>query len=154
MFRRLATTGVLVALTAAIPAVASAETDLDPLTGLVIQGDWELVRNNCIACHSAKLITQQRGTEAKWLAMIRWMQAKQNLWQFDRETEARILAYLAENYPPDEDRRRAALPPELMPPNPYATPVTRPGQAKEAPGRPIRPESSGAAGPLHLSGPG
>lgn len=128
MLRRLTSTGVLLAMTAAIPALGIAEAELDPLTGLKMQGDWELVRNNCIACHSAKLITQQRGTEATWLSMIRWMQAKQNLWQFDPDTEARILAYLGENYPPDEDRRRAALPPELMPPNPYAPPVTQPGQ--------------------------
>ena len=126
MPRRLGSTAVLVALMTALPAVGIAEAELDPLTGLRMQGDWELVRNNCIACHSAKLITQQRGTEAKWLSMIRWMQAKQNLWQFDPDTEARILTYLADNYPPDEDRRRAALPPELMPPNPYAPPVTRP----------------------------
>ena len=93
--------------------------ELDPATGLRMTGDWELVRNNCIACHSAMLITQQRGSAKQWLDMIRWMQAKQNLWQFDPDTEQKIIAYLAENYPPQEGRRRAALPPDLMPPNPY-----------------------------------
>ena len=93
---------------------------LDPTTGLVMSADWELVRSNCIACHSPKLITQQRGSAEQWLAMIRWMQAKQNLWQFDPDTEARIIAYLADNYPPQADRRRAAIPPDLLPPNPYA----------------------------------
>jgi len=78
------------------------------------------VRANCIACHSAKLVTQQRGSAAQWLSMIRWMQAKQNLWQFDTTTEDKIVRYLADNYPPREDRRRAAIPPDLMPPNPYA----------------------------------
>ena len=130
MFRRVTSVVALLALGLAIPVPGMAEAELDPLTGLKMQGDWELVRNNCIACHSAKLITQQRGTEAKWLSMIRWMQAKQNLWQFDPDTEARILTYLAENYPPDQDRRRAALPPDLMPPNPYAAPTTQPGQQK------------------------
>lgn len=115
---------------ALLATAVAAEPELDPLTGLKMQGDWELVRNNCIACHSAKLITQQRGTEARWLGMIRWMQARQNLWQFDPDTEARILAYLAESYPPDEKRRRAALPPDLMPPNPYAPPVTAPAQPR------------------------
>ena len=128
MFRRVTSVVALLALGLAIPVPGMAEAELDPLTGLKMQGDWELVRNNCIACHSAKLITQQRGTEAKWLSMIRWMQAKQNLWQFDPDTEARILTYLAENYPPDQDRRRAALPPDLMPPNPYAPPTTGPGE--------------------------
>lgn len=112
-------------LIAAIAVCAStigmaADVELDPLTGLKMAGDWEVVRNNCIACHSPKLITQQSGSAAQWLNMIRWMQKKQNLWQFDPETEKKIIDYLAENYPPQEDRRRAPIPPDLMPPNPYA----------------------------------
>ena len=101
-------------------AVVATEPAIDPVTGFKMTGDWELVRGNCTACHSAKLITQQRGTAQQWLAMIRWMQKKQNLWQFDPETESRIIAYLADNYPPGAERRRAAIPSELMPPNPYA----------------------------------
>lgn len=102
-----------------IPALAE-DVPLDPATGFKMAGDWELVRNNCVACHSAKLVTQQRGDAGQWLTMIRWMQEKQNLWAFDPETEERIITYLAENYPPPQDRRRAAIPPDLMPPNPYA----------------------------------
>jgi hypothetical protein len=93
---------------------------IDPMTGLKMAENWELVRNNCSACHSTKLITQQRGTAAQWLGMIRWMQEKQNLWPFDPETETRIITYLAEQYAPSEERRRAAIPPDLMPPNPYS----------------------------------
>jgi len=104
---------------------------LDPYSGFKMTGDWELVRSQCIACHSAKLVTQQRGTAEQWLSMIRWMQAKQNLWPFQPEIEARIIAYLAENYAPDEDRRRAALPPDLMPLNPYAPPTKDPDNAGE-----------------------
>lgn len=85
------------------------EPEIDPATGLKATGDWELVRNNCIVCHSTRLITQQRGTAAQWLAMIRWMQEKQNLWQFDPRIEQRIVSYLAENYPPQANRRRAAI---------------------------------------------
>lgn len=96
------------------------ELEIDAATGFIKTGDWELVRANCIACHSARLITQQRGTAAQWLAMIRWMQDKQNLWAFEPEVEAKIISYLAENYPPAEDRRRAPIPPHLMPPNPFA----------------------------------
>ena len=101
--------------------LAASEPQLDPVTGMKMTGDWELVRGNCTACHSAKLITQQRGTAEQWLAMIRWMQKKQNLWQFDPGTEGRIIAYLAENYPPDAAQRRAPIPPDLMPPNPYTS---------------------------------
>ena len=100
---------------------ATLEPSIDPATGFKMTGDWQLVRGHCTGCHSSKLITQQRGTPQQWLTMIRWMQAKQNLWQFDPDTESRIIAYLAENYPPDDARRRAALPADLMPPNPYAT---------------------------------
>jgi hypothetical protein len=96
------------------------DVEVDSLTGLKINENWELVRNNCIACHSLKLVTQQRGTATQWLAVIRWMQDKQNLWQFDPDTEIKIIAYLAENYPPQENQRRAALAPQLMPPNPYS----------------------------------
>lgn len=102
------------------PAVA-ADIPLDPVTGLKMTGDWELIRGNCTACHSPKLITQQRGTPQQWLTMIRWMQKKQNLWDFDPEIEQRIITYLADNYPPSDARRRSAIPPELMPPNPYSS---------------------------------
>ena len=106
-------------------AATGQELEIDEMSGFVKTGDWELVRANCIACHSAKLVTQQRGSAAQWLALIRWMQAKQNLWQFDPEVEKKIVTYLADNYAPQEDRRRAALPPDQMPPNPYA-PETSP----------------------------
>ena len=111
---------LLTALLAVSSSTSAADVEIDPFTGFRMTGDWELVRNNCIACHSAKLVTQQRGTAEQWLAMIRWMQEKQNLWQFDPDTEKRIIAYLADNYPPEADRRRAGLAPDLMPPNPYA----------------------------------
>jgi hypothetical protein len=104
--------------------VMGEEIALDPFSGLKMTGDWQIVLGNCVACHSPKLITQQRGTREQWLRMIRWMQAKQNLWQFTPDIEDKILTYLAENYAPREDQRRAAIPPDLMPPNPYA-PSTR-----------------------------
>jgi hypothetical protein len=106
-------------LLVAAPALAE-DIPLDPFSGFKMTGDWQLVLGNCIACHSPKLVTQQRGTREQWLHMIRWMQEKQNLWQFEPEIEDRILTYLAENYPPRENQRRAAIPRDLMPPNPYA----------------------------------
>ena len=38
----------------------------------------------------------------------------------EAETEKKIISYLAEYCPPQADRRRAPIPPDLMPPNPYA----------------------------------
>ena len=116
---RLAAVLAVIVAIAPVAQAAAQEPELDPLTGLKMTGDWQLVRNNCVGCHSAKLITQQSGTESHWLGLIRWMQAKQNLWQFEPETEQKIIAYLAANYPPQADRRRAPIPPDLMPPNPY-----------------------------------
>ena len=117
---RVAATLVSFAALAAFGQGLAAEPEIDPFTGLRMTGDWQLVRANCVGCHSARLITQQRGSESHWLSLIRWMQDKQNLWQFDPDTEKKIIAYLAENYPPLEQSRRAALAPGLMPPNPYA----------------------------------
>lgn len=114
--------GAVALLMLVASAAGAAEPEpIDVATGLKKNGDWQLVKNNCLGCHSSKLITQQRGSEAHWLGMIRWMQEQQNLWQFDADTERRIVAYLATNYPAGENRRRAALSPALMPPNPYAT---------------------------------
>ena len=113
-------------------ATQSQEADLYPMSVLKMTGDWDIVRANCIACHSPRLITQQRGSADQWLNMIRWMQKKQNLWQFDPEIENRIVTYLAENYPPQDDRRRMAIPPDLMPPNPYAPPTQEPDDARQS----------------------
>lgn len=123
MRRAIRWSGIVLTLLSFV-SLAADDPEVDLSTGLVKAADWELVRANCIACHSAALITQQRGTGEQWLAMIRWMQAKQNLWQFDPDVEARIIAYLADSYPPRADRRRAAITPDLMPPNPYAPAMT------------------------------
>jgi hypothetical protein len=103
------------ALLLALPGFAE-EAAIDPASGLKMTGDWELVRNNCSACHSTRLITSQSGDEEQWLKLIRWMQATQNLWEFDPDTEARIIGYLAENYPPQVRQRRAPIPAEQRPP--------------------------------------
>ncbi|MEM9209771.1 MAG: hypothetical protein AAGA61_11020 [Pseudomonadota bacterium] len=98
-----------------------AVADTDSMTGLVIAPGWELVRAQCGGCHSHKLVTSQRADRQTWLDMIRWMQGSQNLWTFDPQTEAAILDYLATNYPPQPNRRRAPIPASLMPPDPPAT---------------------------------
>jgi len=91
--------------------------DIDAATGLVKAPGWELVRAHCGGCHSHKLVTAQRADRQSWHDIIRWMQATQNLWQFDAATEDGILDYLAANYPPQPNRRRAPIPPWLMPGN-------------------------------------
>ena len=104
-----------------LPFAAGAE--VDEATGLEIAPGWEQVRAHCGGCHSHKLVTGQRADRQTWLDIIRWMQETQNLWQFDPVTENAILDYLAANYPPQPNRRRAPIPPRLLPPKPTADSV-------------------------------
>lgn len=77
-------------------------------TGLVYAEGFDWVRGTCTACHSAKLITQNKASRAGWLEMIRWMQATQGLWDLG-DKEKTILDYLAKHYAPEEVGRRAPL---------------------------------------------
>ena len=97
---------------------AAADTlayEIDKDSGLIMAPSWDDVKNNCTVCHSAKLITGQRGDRETWKSMIRWMQSTHGLWQIPDETENSILDYLSTNYPPSKTSRRANLPPRLMP---------------------------------------
>ena len=96
------------------PAFAGA-ADIDAASGLKKNPGWEQVRAHCGGCHSHALVTGQRADRNTWLDIIRWMQATQNLWQFEPQVETQILDYLAANYPPQPNRRRAPIPPSLMP---------------------------------------
>jgi mono/diheme cytochrome c family protein len=88
----------------------------DPVTGLAIADGWKLVRANCTACHSARLVSQQSGDQAFWAYTVRSMQEKQNLWELEPDVKQKIIDYLATNYPPRlRNQRRGPLSPELMP---------------------------------------
>ncbi len=77
-------------------------------TGLAFADDFELVQQNCLACHSAKLITQNRMSRERWKETIVWMQETQKLWDLG-VNESKILDYLAKNYAPKKKGRRANL---------------------------------------------
>lgn len=104
--------GVVFVLTA---QALAADPPTDPDTGLVMAPGWELVRANCGACHSYRLVTAQRGDEAFWTDAIRWMQRTQNLWQIPAEVEAPLIAYLATHYNESDWGRRPPLSPSLLP---------------------------------------
>lgn len=97
--------------------------EIDPATGIVKAEGWQFVATNCVVCHSAKQFLRQRGTESTWQYIIDWMQETQGLWQFPAGVEEQIVAYLAENYGPTGDYRRAPIPATLMPPNPYGSEI-------------------------------
>ncbi|MEH6593882.1 MAG: hypothetical protein V7746_26685 [Halioglobus sp.] len=105
----------LLLLTPPLAYCAEAPSETDPESGLRIAPGWEAVKTHCTVCHSAKIVTSQRGDRDSWTAMVRWMQNTQGLWQFDPETENSILTYLAVNYPPGNPGRRKNLPPGDLP---------------------------------------
>lgn len=80
----------------------------DVASGFVAEGEYELVKATCTACHSSKLVLQNRATEDGWRDMIRWMQETQNLWDLG-ENEDKIVAYLAQYLGPEKQGRRAPL---------------------------------------------
>ena len=86
----------------------------DPITGFVIAEYFEIVRAHCTACHSAKLVTQNRMTRESWLETIRWMQKSQGLWPLGAQ-EHNILDYLETYYSPIAISRRPPIPNHLMP---------------------------------------
>ena len=77
-------------------------------SGLKFDEGYELVMGTCGACHSLKLVTQNRADRKGWLEMIKWMQETQKLWDLG-ENEDIILTYLAKNYAPENKGRRENL---------------------------------------------
>lgn len=98
---------------------ADKSPEKDPDTGLVMAEGWKIVKSNCTACHSAKLVTQNHGTRERWAYLIQWMQDTQGLWQFPEDIENTILDYLAKYQGPKDEYRRQPLSPEARPENPY-----------------------------------
>ncbi|GJM29259.1 MAG: hypothetical protein DHS20C17_18940 [Cyclobacteriaceae bacterium] len=80
----------------------------DSISGLVIDENFELIRGQCTACHSAMLITQNNASRDGWEQMIRWMQKDQGLWDLG-ENEPKILDYLSKHYGLKKKGRRAPL---------------------------------------------
>ncbi|MDW3652864.1 MAG: cytochrome C [Bacteroidia bacterium] len=81
---------------------------IDVSTGFVAEGDYKIVKANCLGCHSSKLILQNRATREGWEEMIRWMQETQKLHDLG-PMEDKILDYLASHYAPKEEGRRKTL---------------------------------------------
>jgi len=116
------------------PPLASAPLDA---AGLDAQGFPEapgqrLVLAHCTACHSAKLVQQNRATRHGWSELIDWMQRKQGLWVLDPRQEAVMLDYLAAHYGPNaeaEQYRRPPLAQRWLPPREAEASPTGPSQA-------------------------
>ena len=93
----------------------SSTTGVDPESGLAMDKNLMLVKGNCLACHSSKLILQSHFDRDKWVERIRWMQRTQKLWDLG-ESEPAILTYLTTYYGPVTipfDGRRLPLQPPV-----------------------------------------
>jgi len=130
---RLLTLLALLVLVSGLRA-AEAPVPLDAATGMKMAGDWEIVRNHCIICHSPQTFLQQRGTESTWTDILAWMQARGGLWKLEPAIEKTIIGYLAANYGPGDKFRRAPILLSLMPANPYATEARLEVEAKKKQG--------------------
>ncbi len=90
------------------PGFDQVENGIHLRTGFADGEGLMAVVTNCTACHSAKLVTQNRMTREGWEQTIRWMQQTQNLWDLGAN-EAIILDYLAAHYAPEKKGRRQNL---------------------------------------------
>ncbi|MBW8200957.1 monoheme cytochrome C [Flagellimonas abyssi] len=84
------------------------ENGIHVATGFIDDRGMQETIQNCTACHSAKLVTQNRMSREGWKATIEWMQETQNLWDLGANEEL-ILTYLAKNYAPTDKGRRQNL---------------------------------------------
>lgn len=81
---------------------------VDPESGLIIDHGLNIVKAQCGACHSTRLVAQNRFTRDGWKDLIRWMQQTQNLWDLGEQEDV-ILDYLAKNFAPQKKGRRKPL---------------------------------------------
>lgn len=67
-------------------------------TGVLPEGEGrEEVAAICAACHSLRLVTQQRLSRQRWDELIDWMVAEQGMPELDVDTRQKVLDYLATN---------------------------------------------------------
>jgi hypothetical protein len=119
-----------------VSLVAEEKVPLDPITGMKMAPDWEVVRNHCVVCHSPQTFLRQRATEANWTSVLTWMQTHGGLSKLDPAVEKTIIKYLAANYGPGDSQmyRRPPIPATLMPSNPYVTEARLEVEAKKKEG--------------------
>ena len=93
----------------AIPAsraCLAGDKALDEVSGFVIDDGWKLTNTHCAACHSARLVTQNRMDRGGWEDIIRLMQAEHGLWDLGA-AETVIIDYLTQHYGLEENTSRA-----------------------------------------------
>lgn len=70
----------------------------DPFGGLPQTDGYDLVAAYCSACHSLRIVMQQRLTPERWDELLDWMVQKQGMIEPDAEIRAQIRAYLVRHF--------------------------------------------------------
>jgi len=73
-------------------------TDIDRITGLIIDKGLSDIKENCTVCHTGRFIVVNGGDKKFWKGKITAMQDGFGLWDLTDEQRERILAYLSKNY--------------------------------------------------------
>src|SRR5204862_191318 len=90
------------------PVLVTDTVKVDTESGLIVDSNLMMVKSQCTACHSSKLILQHRFTRAGWLERIRWMQKYHKLWDLG-ESEKVVLDYLETHYGPESAVKTSAF---------------------------------------------
>lgn len=71
---------------------------MDTNWGLPPGDGQELVAAWCAACHSMRIVMQQRASKERWDALLIWMVEKQGMAEMPPEDREAVLSYLSENF--------------------------------------------------------
>ena len=100
-----AVAGLLVAVLGfCAPAGRGAGVQEEDFGGLAEAPGREEVYYACDACHSIRLVTQQRLSRERWDQLLDWMVAEQGMAELTGEERRVILEYLATHYGPNVPR--------------------------------------------------
>ncbi|QLE84544.1 cytochrome C [Shewanella sp. Scap07] len=83
--------------TAVSVSAAEPQYPIDPVSGLIMAPGWQVVNQQCNACHTSHIIPQNPGSRAVWKDTIDWMIDTQGLWDLS-ETWDPVLDYLSTYY--------------------------------------------------------
>jgi len=87
-----------------LAAAALAQDDDAALAALPDHAGKEEVYYTCNACHSIRLVSQQRLARERWDQLLDWMTAEQGMTELAPEDRALILDYLATAFGPQAPR--------------------------------------------------
>lgn len=87
----------LLLTTSTFGVIATEQYPIDKTTGLIMAPGWEIVKNQCNACHTSLIIPQNVGDRKIWRETIQWMIDTQGLWDLN-ETWDPVLDYLETYY--------------------------------------------------------